>query len=137
MTVPEVLAAEARTLLERDGYTLVAPELVDAATEGRAPASATDAAATAAAHDLPGAVLYIEVRQWAADITYGPSSIIVAMHIDLVEPSTGKRLWSADRPQRPVRTQGTINFADAYWVAARAVIGRDAGAIRRGAAPAR
>jgi hypothetical protein len=122
VTVPDVLAAEARTLLERQGYTLVSPELIEAATSGHAPISATEAAALAREHDLPGDVLYIDLRQWEPNLTYGPSAIIVALHIELVDPATGRTLWSADHPPRPVATPATINFADAYWVAARSVI---------------
>lgn len=122
ITVPDVLAAEARTVLERAGYTLVSPEQIEAATNGRAPLSGKEAAATAAAHELPGDVLFIDLRQWTPDLTYGPSAIIVSMHIELLDSASGKTLWSADRPQRPIQTPGTINFADAYWVAARSVI---------------
>ena len=122
VTVPDVLAAEARTLLEREGYTVVSPELIETATGGRAPASGTEAAALAAQHDLEGDVLYITLRQWEPDLTYGPSSIIVSLRIDLIDPSTGRTIWTADHPSRPVQTPGTINFADAYWVAARSVI---------------
>lgn len=122
VTVPDVLAAEARTVLETAGYTLVSPELVQAVTDGQAPASAADAASIAATHDLPGDILYIDLRQWTSDLTYGPSAIIVSMRIELVERTTGRLLWSADHPPRPVQTPGTINFADAYWVAARSVV---------------
>jgi len=122
LTVPEVLAAEARTVLEKAGYTLVSPELVETASGGQAPASAAAAAAAAVTHDLAGDVLYIDLRQWTPDLTYGPSAIIVSLHIDLIDPASGRVLWSADHPARPVRTPGTINFADAYWVAARSVI---------------
>ena len=122
ITVPDVLAAEARTLLERAGYTLISPELVETATGGQAPTSAKEAAATAAAHDLAGDVLYIDLRQWTPDLMYGPSAIIVSMHIDLIDPASGRIIWSADRPQRPIQTPATINFSQAYFVAARSVI---------------
>lgn len=122
ITVPDVLAAEARTLLERAGYQLISPELVETATGGQAPKSAQDAAATAAAHNLAGDVLYIDLRQWTPNLTYGPSAIIVSMHIDLVDPASGRIIWSADRPLRPIQTPATINFSQAYFVAARSVI---------------
>lgn len=122
ITVPDVLAAEARTLLERAGYRLISPELVESATGGQAPKSATEAAATAAAHDLAGDVLYIDLRQWTPDLTYGPAAIIVSMRIDLIDPSSSRVIWSADRPLRPIRTPATINFSQAYFVAARSVI---------------
>ena len=122
VTVPDVLAAEARTVLEREGYTVVSPELVEAASGGTAPTSAAQAAALAAQHDLAGDVLYIDLRQWEPNLTAGPSSIIISLRIDLVDPATGRTLWSADHPTRPVQTPATINFADAYWVAARTVI---------------
>jgi hypothetical protein len=122
VTVPDVLAAEARTVLERHGYMLVSPELVEAATSGRNPASAKEAAELASQHGLAGDVLYIDLRQWEPDLTYGPSSIIVSMRIDLLDTKTGRTLWSADHPPRPVQTPATINFADAYWVAARTVV---------------
>ena len=92
LTVPDVLAAEARTVLERAGYTLVSPELVEGATDGQAPASAADAAAVAVKHALPGEVLYIDLRQWTPDLTYGPSSIIVSLRIDLLDSATGRVL---------------------------------------------
>jgi hypothetical protein len=122
VTVPEVMAAEARTLLEGAGYTLISPELIDAATAGRTPLSAREAAAMAAAHGVAGDVLFIDLRQWTPNLTDGPSAILVSMRIDLVDPGTGRTVWSADRPLRPLQTPGTINFADAYWVAARSVI---------------
>ena len=122
VTVPDVLAAEARTLLEQQGYTVVSPELVEAASDGKAPASAKQAATLAAQHDLAGDVLYIDLRQWEPNLTYGPSAIIVSLNIELVDPATGRTIWSADHPSRPVQTPATINFADAYWVAARSVI---------------
>ena len=122
LTVPDVLAAEARTVLEGAGYTLVAPELIDAAIAGHAPTSAAQAAALAAAHGLPGDVLYIDLRQWAPELTYGPDGVIVSMRMELVEGTTGRLLWSADHPARPVQTPATINFAHSYWVAARSVV---------------
>ena len=122
VTVTDVLAAEARSVLERRGYTLVSPELVESATRGRVPASAEEAASLASEGGLAGDVLYIDLRQWTAELSDAASSILVSMRIDLIDPATGRTLWSADHPPRPVQTPGTINFADAYWVAARSVV---------------
>jgi hypothetical protein len=36
----------------------------------------------------------------------------------LIDASSGRVLWSADHPPRPVRTPGVINLGDAYWLAA-------------------
>ena len=67
VTVPDVLASEARLQLERRGFDLVPAETVEQATEGRAPGSAAAAGDVARRGALPGAALYLEVRRWDAD----------------------------------------------------------------------
>ena len=118
-TVTDDLAAQARTLLEERGYVLVSPEAVAAATLGRSPASAYQAAALAEEKHLPGMVLFIDLRRW---VVASPDSIIVSLRVDLIDPKTRTVVWNVDRQARPVSTQGTIDVPNAYNVAARRVM---------------
>jgi hypothetical protein len=98
---------------------VVSPEAVAAAVGDRPPDSRYAAAMVARDRGWGGAVLYIELRRWA----YGsPDAIIVSLRVDLVDAASGRQLWSSDRPSRPVATPGTIDIAQAYDVAARAVM---------------
>lgn len=121
ITVPDVLASEARIQLARRGFTVISPELVDGMTNGRAPASAQDAAAMAAHNKLDAAVLYIEVRRWEVDVPVHPTFVIASVAVTLIDPD-GRLLWTGDHPSRPVATPGVINLGDAYTIAARAVM---------------
>jgi hypothetical protein len=64
-------------------------------------------------------VMFIDLRRW---VVASPTSIIVSLRVDLIDPSTGKVVWNVDREARPVSTQGTIDVANAYYVAARSVM---------------
>ncbi len=118
-TVGDVLAAEARSLLAQRGYDVVAPEAVEAAVGAQTPDSRYAAAMLAKDKGLSGAVLYIDLRRW---VVSSPDAIIVSLRVDLVDVGSGRVLWSVDRPSRPVPTQGTIDVANAYYVAARRVM---------------
>ncbi|HUL97977.1 MAG TPA: hypothetical protein VLU24_00770 [Mycobacterium sp.] len=122
ITVPDVLAAEARTQLTRRGFTLVDPGLVDAATHNAVPSSPQDAANMATRAKLDGAVLYTVVRQWTPDNEFEPKAVIVAIDVSLVDPASGQNLWTASHPARPVQTADAINLREAYTRAARAVM---------------
>jgi hypothetical protein len=122
ITVPDVLAAEARRQLARRGFTVVPPDLVDAMISGHAPASAQDAAAVAARNKLEAAVLYIEVRRWEVDVPVHPAFVIASVAVTLIDPTDGSVLWTMDHPSRPVATPGVINLGDAYAIAARTLI---------------
>ncbi|MFI5393983.1 MAG: hypothetical protein ACHQ9S_00495 [Candidatus Binatia bacterium] len=122
ITVPDVLASEARRQLARRGFTVVSPELVDAMTGDHAPTSAQDAAAVAARNQLDAAVLYIEVRRWEVDVPVHPTFVIASVEVALVDPMNGNVLWRMDHPSRPVATPGVVNLGDAYAIAARTLI---------------
>jgi hypothetical protein len=121
VTVPDVLAAEARGQLARRGFTVVPAADVDAATEGRAPASAEGAAEIASRARLPGLALYLDVRRWEPDAPTHPAFVIVAMGAALVDPATGGVAWSAERRASPVATPGEVTLGEAYVTAARKV----------------
>lgn len=122
VAVPDVLASEARIDLERRGLTVVPAEVVDEAT-GRVPTSVEDAAALAMrAKPDAGAALYLEIRRWEPDAATHPAFIIVGMTASLVEPASGRVIWSATRPSKPVATPGEISAGAAYVTAARAVM---------------
>jgi len=121
-TVPDALAADARMQLARSGFDIVPPDVVDRATSGHATSSAQEAAAVAARQQLDGAVLFIDIRRWEADASYHPTFVIASVSATLVDPPTGRVLWTADRPSRPVQTPGVITVGDAYALAARVVM---------------
>src|SRR5262249_11782613 len=64
ITVPDVLASEARLQLARRGFTVVPAEEVESATHGRAPGSPEAAAEIASRARLAGLALYVDVRRW-------------------------------------------------------------------------
>ena len=119
VTVPDVLASEARLQLARQGYVVVPPETVDAAVGDHPPTSGDEAAAIAARHQIEGNVLYIDVRRWEPDVPFKPTFIIASIEVSMIDPSTGTVVWQIDRPSRPVPTNGVINIGDAYTIAAR------------------
>ncbi len=121
-TVADALAAEARAALVQRGFEVVAPQVVDAAVNGQVPASAADAAALAARNHIEGAVLYIEIHRWESSGGTEPAFIIASITAMLIEPGTGRVLWTGVHPSQPVPTPGIINLGDAYAVAAHTVI---------------
>ena len=98
VTVPEVLAAEARRQLEARGVTVV----------------------TADAADVPA--LHFELRRWQPDAPFKPTYIIVSLAASLVAPDGHRVLWSAEHPSRPVATPGAISVANADLIAAAKVV---------------
>jgi hypothetical protein len=122
VTVPDVLAAEARAALSRQGFTVVPADVVSSATEDRAPDSAAAAAAVAARAHLPGLALWLEVRRWEPDAPVHPTFVIVALTASLVDPASGRVVWaSAPRPA-PVATPGEVELGAAYVTAARKAV---------------
>lgn len=117
-TVADALAAEARAELARRGFDITPPQVVDAATAGQTLPSAEQAATVAARHQLEGAVLYIDIRRWEPDVPFHPAFVIASVALTLVDASSGRVLWTADHPSRPVPTPGVANLGDAYSVAA-------------------
>src|SRR5215510_553200 len=63
VTVPDVLATEAREQLARRGVKVMAPETVTAAIDNQTPRSPEAAADLAARAKLEGSALYIEIRR--------------------------------------------------------------------------
>lgn len=121
VTVEDVLAAEARAQLVRRGFTVTAPEAVEAATAGRVPGSAEAARDLARAGTLGGGALYLEIFRWEPDSDTHPAFVIVGLDATLVDVATGERLWAAHRAPTPVATPGTVTLGMAYADAARKV----------------
>jgi hypothetical protein len=122
--VPDVLAFEARLQLAIRGFTVVAPEVVEAATGNRAPGSPSAAAEIAAHGKLDGLALYLDIRRWDADAPTQPAFVIVDVTASLVEPVTGRVVWSNAIGTRPIRTPGEVTLGGAYGTAARKVAER-------------
>jgi hypothetical protein len=121
VTVPEVLAAEAREQLRRRGVAVVPPDAVEAATGGRTPGSPEAAAEIARVGKLEGDALYLEITRWEGDGSMHPSYVIVGLDAALVEPATGKTVWHHHRHAGPVPTPGAITVGAAYEIAAAKV----------------
>jgi len=122
VTVSDVLAAEARLQLERRGFDVVPAETVESGTHGRAPGSARAAGELAKQAELPGLALYLEIRRWDPDAPTHPAFVLVGLAASLVDPASGRVLWSADHPVRPVPTPGEVAVGPAYVTAARKVM---------------
>jgi len=120
VTVPEALLAETRTFLEKRGYKVVSGEAVAGVTGGQAPQSVADAARIAT-QLAGGNVLYLEIRRWDAVDQSTPRAIIVSIVASLVEPG-GRVIWQADRPARPVQTEGAISQPTAYMIAVQKIV---------------
>ena len=120
ITVPEALLAETRTFLEKRGYEVVSGETVAGVTGGKAPQSVADAARIAT-QLAGGNVLYIEIRRWDAVDQSTPRAILVSIVASLVEPG-GRVLWQADRPAKPVQTEGAISQPTAYMIAVQKIV---------------
>ncbi|HZN57106.1 MAG TPA: hypothetical protein VFD71_03445 [Planctomycetota bacterium] len=101
ITVPDVLQAEARRLLERAGFSTGG-----ALASGRGPA----------------AELILTLRRWEPDASVHASRIVVALGAELVEVKTHRVLWSGDHPARPEASPGVVVIGDAHVLVARRVM---------------
>ena len=122
VTVPDVLASEARLQLARRGFTVVSADDVERATEGRAPGSPAAAAEIAFRAKLTGLALFLDVRRWEPDAPTHPTFVLVGLTASLVDPATGRVVWSAERRMSPVPTPGEVALGPAYVTAARKVV---------------
>jgi hypothetical protein len=118
VTVPDVLASEARLQLEHRGFTVVPAAQVEGATHGRAPGSPQAAAEIASRGNLPGLALWVDVRRWEPDAPTQPAFVLVGLTASLVDPETGRVVWSAERRTKPVPTPGEVALGPAYVTAA-------------------
>lgn len=122
VTVPDVVASEARLQLARRGFSVVPAEEVERATGGHEPGSA-DAAADMAAHgNLGGLALYVEIRRWEPDAPTHPAFVLVALTATLIDPASHRVVWTASRSTSPVATPGEVAIGAAYVTAARKVM---------------
>jgi hypothetical protein len=122
VTVPDVLQSEARFQLQEHGFDVTGRPAVDAALKGRTPTSPASAAALAAEGGLGGLVLYLELRRWEADAPTHTAFVIVGLAASVIDPATGRVVWTYERRSSPVPTPGEITVQAAYVTAARKVI---------------
>ena len=121
VTVPDVLASLLRMQLARRGFTVVAADVVDAGTEGRA-AGSPEAAVELAHHaKLDAPALWVSIDRWEPDQGVEPDFVIVGLEAGLVDPATGKALWHTRRRPSPVPTPGAVTLGSAYEIAAQKV----------------
>jgi hypothetical protein len=122
VTVPDVVASEARVQLARRGFSVVPPDEVERAMGGHEPGSADAAADMAAQAKLGGLALYVEIRRWEPDAPTHPAFVLVALTASLVDPASHRVVWTANRPTAPVATPGEVAIGAAYVTAARKVM---------------
>ena len=123
VTVADVLAVEVRRQLEQRGISVLPREQVDAALGNQIPSSPKDAANLASHGKLEGSVLYIEIVQWQPALAESlhPWRMLVAIRVHLVDVASGRVVWAAHLPLRPVPTPGAVTRADADMIAAQRV----------------
>ena len=121
VTVADVLAAEARSQLERRGFTVVAADAVEAAVGQSPPGSPQEAAELVARSKLADAALWIEITRWEPDMQIHPKLVLVALEASLIDSATGHIVWSVHRPLRPTPTPGAVSLWVAYMIAAHDV----------------
>jgi hypothetical protein len=123
VTVAEVLAVEVGIQLAQRGITVLPRDQVEAALGNRTPSNPTEAARLASQGKLEGSVLYLEIVQWQPALTESlhPWRMLVAVRADLVDVVSGRVVWSAHLPLRPVPTPGAVTRADADLIAAKRV----------------
>jgi hypothetical protein len=124
VTVPNLVAAEARLQLQQRGLAVLSPETVEAAIGTHPPGSPEEAADLATRGKLEGHVLYIEIKRWEpGDMsTVRPKEILVALEASLIEATSGRVVWTTHWQLRPVPTSGAINAWSADQIAAHAVV---------------
>jgi hypothetical protein len=124
VTVPDIVAAEARSQLRQRGLAVLLPEAVEAAIGTHPPGSPEEAADMAVHGKLEGNLLYIEIKRWEpGDMsTVRPKEILIALEASLIEGTSGRVVWITHWPLRPVPTPGAINSSGADLIAAHTVV---------------
>ncbi len=118
-----LLAAEAGQQLARHGFDVVDLALVANATRGRVPSSPEMAAEIVRSAKLDATALFIRVRRWEFPYsTMRTSEILVSLDAMLVDPTTGRVVWQAHRPTKPVPLHGSLIGGQADAVAAQEVM---------------
>ena len=121
-TVSDVLGSEARLQLQRNGFEVLAPEVVEKALHGCVPTSPESVFDLAAQGGLGTPCLYLEIRQWEPDVRMHVKYVIVRLTASLVDLSTRQVLWQAEHRPAPVLTPGEVLLDGAYVTAARKVM---------------
>jgi hypothetical protein len=122
-SVSDLLAAEASQQLAHYGYDVVDPAFVTSATRGRLPSSPEIAAEIVRSAKLDANPLLIRVRRWEFPYpTMRTSEILVSLDVMLVDPTSGRVVWQAHRPTKPVPLHGALVAGQADAVAAQEVM---------------
>jgi hypothetical protein len=106
VTVPDLLAAEAREWLRTRGVALVGAEAIENdATLGSNVAT-----------------LRLDVWRWEPDSDTQPVSVLVGLEATLVDVASGRTVWRWRPPPHPIPTPGAVTLAVAHAIAARAAV---------------
>lgn len=118
-----ILASAAREELARQGFQIVDPRTVAAATAGRVPASPESAGEIVASGKLDATALFIRVRRWEFPYpTMRTNEIIAALDVMLVDAASRRIVWEVRRPTKPVPLHGELIGGQADTVAAQDVM---------------
>ena len=121
-SLSDLLAAAASQQLAHYGYDVVDPALVASATRRRLPSSPEIATEMVRSAKLDANALLIRVRRWEFSYpTMRTSEILVSLDAMLVDP-TGRIVWQAHRPTKPVPLHGALVAGQADAVAAEEVM---------------
>lgn len=107
--------------LERRSFSVVSAEAVEAAIGSHTPGSPEEAADLAARGKLEGSALYLEIKRWEMDMPLHPKRVLVALEASLIDVATGRIMWTAHYPLRPVPTPGAVTRWAADMIAAHEV----------------
>jgi hypothetical protein len=112
--VPAQLAESIRRELQARHIAALAPSgetIIPAATLRQATAAVLASGLTAPA-------LFVEIGKWEAENTDFPAFVDVALEATLVDPGSGRILWTTRHDAGPVATRGATSLAAAYQRAA-------------------
>jgi hypothetical protein len=112
--VPTQLDAALRSALRARGISAPPPtgeSLIGAPTLHQAIAAVL-------ASDLPAPALFIEIGKWEAENADFPAFVDVALDATLIDPGSGRILWTTHHEAGPVATRGAGSLAAAYQRAA-------------------
>ncbi|MDX2170937.1 MAG: hypothetical protein SF182_27965 [Deltaproteobacteria bacterium] len=79
------------------------------------------ATAAVVASGLPAPALFVEIGKWEAENADFPSFVDVGLQATLLDPTSGRILWTTRHEPGPLATRGATGLADAYQRAAATV----------------
>jgi hypothetical protein len=130
LTVPDLLAENARRRLAEQGFSVVPAAVVRDALAGRTTASAADAVRALREAGVTAPALYLTLWRWDPDAASRPTFVDVKLDMVLLAARDAPPLWQARLPAQPVEGDGTGTISFAYPAVARRVVDDMLAALR-------